>query len=223
MCQCYNNAKIAFATCVDNPIRDPAFVRRMATHDEWVPIPPYAELKARLASLQAEHVVICKQHIWASEELHETRQVAEQAVVQGRDREQVEALRSVARSRLFAHVKFYDDEKGQIENCMKAVREDMLDHDYMTHEGVPCSPKRMRHFRAMCDPFPVQYATQWAYEHLPSDVRAQRRARALERWRKGAYLLGILTFWTRVTFAPGGEGSRAALDRVSKRARTSGA
>ena len=218
-----NNVKIAFATCVDDPTQDSAVVCTMATYDEWVPIPPYAELKARLAIFEAEHMVICKQHIWASEEMCENRRTAAQAIAQGCDRKQTEALKTAATRRLLAHMKFYDDEKEQMEYCMKVVREDMWDHDYMTHQGVPCSPKRMRHFRAMCDPFPVQYAKQWAYEHLPSDVRAQRRTRALERWRKGAYLLGILTFWTRATFAPGGEGSRAALERVSKRARTSGA
>ncbi len=223
MYQRSNNVNTAFATCVDAPTQDPAFVCAMATYDDWVPIPPYEELKARLAIFQAEHMVICKQHIWAGEEMCENRQIAAQAIAQGCDREQTEALQTAARRRLLAHMKFYDDEKEQMEYCMKAVREDMWDHDYMTHQGFPCSPKRMRHFRAMCDPFPVEYAKKWVYEHLPSDVRAQRRARALERWRKGAYLLGILTFWTRATFAPGGEGSRAALERVSKRARTNGA
>lgn len=191
----------------------------MATYDDWVPIPPMAELKVRVKLLDQEHVTINKHKLWIYEAIYSNCDTADAAIAQGCDEEQVEEMKLRANKELRQHEENHDTELHHIEALTKAAREDMWDHDYMCNHGYPCSAKRKRHFRAMCDPFPRLYAKQWAYDHLPSDVRAERRARALERWRKGAYLLGILTFWTRITCEPGGRGSRAAIERASKRAR----
>ena len=154
----------------------------MATYDDWVPIPPYAELQVRIKLLCAEHKFVDTQFHWANMEAHEL-------------------------------------EKNRLMKLTEATREEMWDHMYMAERGHPCTAKRKRHFHAMCDFQPRAYARKWVYFHLPSDVRAERRARALERWRKAAYLLGVLTFWKHATNKEGSKAARAALERVSKRAR----
>lgn len=191
----------------------------MATYDDWVPIPPYAELAVRIKIFQAEHMFVCKQHYWANDEFVNNIRIADEAIRQQCDPKQVKAIKYKANAVLNKHMTAHEHEKEQLEKLTCATREDMWDHNYMAERGRPSSAKRRRHFHAMCDPMPRAYARKWVYEHLPSDVRAERRARALERWRKAAYLLGVLAFWKHATNKEGSKAARAALERVSKRAR----
>ena len=191
----------------------------MAASNDWVPIPPYAELQVRIKILQAEHMFVCKQYYWANDEFVNNIRIADEAIQQKCDPKQAKATKYKANAVLCKHMEAHELEKGRLEKLTYATREDMWDHNYMAERGHPSSLKRRRHFHAMCDPMPLAYTRKWVYEHLPSDVRAERRARALERWRKAAYLLSVLAFWKHETNKDGSKAARAALERVSKRAR----
>ena len=191
----------------------------MAAYDDWVPIPPYAELKARVAIFEAEHMEVCKWVYWAQEEISNNYRIAHHAIQQGCDKDQIAGVRIRANTALLDHAKAHEAEKERLEKLTGEARQDMWDHVEMAERGRPSSAKRRRHFHAMCDPMPIAYTRKWVYEHLPSDVRAERRARALERWRKAAYLLGVLAFWKHATNKDGSKAARAALERVAKRAR----
>ena len=106
---------------------------------------------------------------------------------------------------------------------------DMWDHQSLARGCLPLSSKRKEYSLAICGMSRQAFdrgrwlafdRERWVRDHLPADIRAQQRACALERWRKAAYLLGVLTFWRRVTNAAGSKASCAALARVTKRART---
>ena len=191
----------------------------MATYDDWVPIPPYAELQVRIKLLCAEHKFVDTQFYWANTEFVDNIRIADEAIKQRCDPEQVKAIKYKANAVLSKHMEAHELEKKGIMKLIEATREEMWDHNLMATKGYPSTAKRRRHFHAMCDPMPIAYAQKWIYEHLPIDVRAERRARALERWRKAAYLLGVLTFWKHATNKEGSKAARAALERVSKRAR----
>tara|TARA_B100000902_G_scaffold341789_1_gene345418 strand:+ start:272 stop:853 length:582 start_codon:yes stop_codon:yes gene_type:complete len=191
----------------------------MATYDDWVPIPPYEELKARVKIFQAEHTVVCKWEYWGWEAHANNCDNAEKALRQGCNPKQVAETQLMKNAVLRKHIEAHLVEKEQLEKLTFAAREDMWDHNYMAERGHPSSAKRKRHWRAHCEFQSAAYTRKWVYEHLPSDVRVQRRARALERWRKAAYLLGILAFWKHATNKDGSKAARAALERVSKRAR----
>ena len=191
----------------------------MAAYDDWVPIPPYEELKARVKIFEAEHTVVCKWEYWGWEAHAKNLDSANEAIRQGCDSKQVTAIRMKANTELRKHIAAHEVEKERFVKLTGEARQDMWDHNFMAMRGYPSSGKRKRHFHAMCDPMPLAYTRKWVYEHLPSDVRAERRARALERWRKAAYLLGVLAFWKHATNKEGSKAARAALERVSKRAR----
>lgn len=191
----------------------------MAAYDDWVPIPPYAELKARVAIFEAEHMEVCKWGYWAQEEISNNYKTSFEAIKEGCNKDQVLAVRMQSNALLNAHVEAHEAEKERLKALTGEARQDMWDHVDMAERGRPSSAKRRRHFHAMCDPMSLVYKRKWVYEHLPSDVRAERRARALERWRKAAYLLSVLAFWKHATNKDGSKAARAALERVSKRAR----
>ena len=187
----------------------------MAAYDDWVPIPPYAELELRVKLFQAEHMFVCKQYYWASEEYTNNIRIADEAIKQRCNKDQVNAARFKANAVLSKHMEAHEREKDRLEELTFATREDMWDHKFMAEQGHPSSAARKRQFHAMCDFQSPEYARKWVYEHLPSDVRAERRARALERWRKAVYLLSVLEFWKRVTNKPGSRAARAALEATS--------
>ncbi len=191
----------------------------MAAYDDWVPIPPYAELELRVKLFQAEHMFVCKQYYWANDEFVNNIRIADEAIKQRCDEKQVKAIKYKANAVLSKHMEAHELEKDRLEQLTFNTREDMWDHKFMAEQGHPSSAARKRHCHAMCDFQSPEYARKWVYEHLPSDVRAERRARALERWRKAAYLLGVLAFWKHVTNKEGSKAAIAALDRVQKRAR----
>ena len=191
----------------------------MATYDDWVPIPPYAELKARVKIFQDEHMVVCKWEHWAWEAHANNCDSAEKALRLGCNSKQVAEIQLKANAELRKHVAAHELEKERLEKLTFAAREDMWDHNFMATRGYPSSGKRKRHFHAYCDFKSSAYRRKWVYEHLPSDVRVERRARALERWRKAAYLLSVLAFWKHVTNKEGSKAAIAALGRVEKRAR----
>lgn len=171
----------------------------MATNDDWVPIPPLSELKTLAEIYHKEHEHACKQYSGATVMYTKNTRIGNEAIRQGWDAKQVTALRAKANAVIAKHMEAHEAEKDRLDNLIRRTREDMRDHKHMVELGHPSSVKRARHFHAMCDPFPPEYAKKWVYEHLPSDVRAPRRARALERWRKAAYLVGVLGFWKHVT------------------------
>ena len=192
--------------------------------DVWVPIPTYAELKVNLALLKSERAEITKNRDAAADAfLFTSFANREKAISEGRNADQARVLMKQTRAIARMHEEDHEEELKIVEKLTAQTHTDMWDHKSMAEQGRPSSGKRLRHFLSACGSFPSWYAARWAYEHLPVDVLAERRARALERWRKGAYLLGLLTFWKRVTSAPNSKAARAALDRVAahqaKRAR----
>ena len=159
----------------------------MAAYDDWVPIPPYAELQVRINLLCAEHKFVDTQFHWANGEFVNNIRIADEAIKQKCDPEQVKAIKYKANAVLSKHMEAHELEKDRLIKLTEATRQDMWDHVEMVERGRPSSAKRRRHFHAMCDPMPRAYARKWVYEQLrqatcaPSGARVRLSAGARRR------------------------------------------
>ena len=86
----------------------------MAAYDDWVPIPPYAELELRVKLFQAEHMFVCKQYYWASEEYTNNIRIADEAIKQRCNKDQVNAARFKANAVLSKHMEAHEREKDRL-------------------------------------------------------------------------------------------------------------
>lgn len=198
---------------MDTPWTTAAFRPDDGAVPRWTPIPSYAELKARCQILKSESR--------AAEMLQQQylRDIARFNWVQ----DQSDEGRRTRRAEQAQH-----REKEAIDTVIHSIHNDMWDHADMRKGRMPASGKRRAFCLQMCETFTVDFNAvewnrrkrAWIRAHLPPDVVEEVRAAARERWRKAAYLLGIVSFWARVACAPGSRGARAAVARVEKRART---
>lgn len=161
----------------------------------WIPIPSYAELEVRRRLLEPELEAAKTECFdsWDSQLDPYTQRVVEE-----------EALRL----------------------ALGNVFDDRMDHQSMAQGRIPISEKRWHFLMHLGNHVQPRYPDQapldrprWIRAHLPPDLVEKVRAEARERWRKTAYLAGIVSFWSRVACAPGSRGARAALARLEKRAR----
>ena len=179
----------------------------------WQPIPSYAELLVRrgvleseqdaVRLLQYEYQVQISRFNWTQEHTDAARWTRRAEEAQLRER-------------------------MALDDVIHAIHCDMWDHTDMRNGRMPGSRKRRNFCLRVCDTFTVdanvgewnRRRRAWIRAHQPPDVVEELRAKARERWRKAAYLLGILSFWKRVGCAPGSLGARAAIARLEKRARS---
>ena len=165
----------------------------------WDPIDPYAELRVRLQVLRPEHKAVLALRDRFDEHRHSTSKFAmDQATVWRR----------------------LNEEMNFLDKILQCTCEDMWDHRSLSKlECRHLSRKRKAHMRQAIPHADEKERRSWLYARMPPDALAERREKARERWRKAAYLLGILCFWRHVASAPGSKASRAALARLAKRAR----
>lgn len=179
----------------------------------WQPIPSYAELLVRrrvleseqdaVKLLQHEYLVEISKFNWTQEHTDAARWTRRAEEAQLR-------------------------EKLALDNVIHSIHNDMWDHADMRKGRMPASRKRRPFCLRVCETFTVdsnavgwnRRKRAWIRAHQPPDLVEELRAQARERWRKAAYLLGILSFWARVGCAPGSRGARAAIARLEKRARS---
>lgn len=186
-----------------------------------MPIPPYTELKVNLVLLKAERdtVAALRDQSKDDSDYHRDKMTGADLVL----------TRHANKRAADYHMKQQQDELEDLETLIHSTHDDMWDHQSLARGCLPLSSKRKEYSLAICGMSRQAFdrgrwlafdRERWVRDHLPADIRAQQRACALERWRKAAYLLGVLTFWRRVTNAAGSKASCAALARVTKRART---
>ena len=165
----------------------------------WDPIDPYAELSVRLQVLRPERASICNL----------------------RDKlDQHRAFRAdcfLDQARLWRRL---NEEMNDLDAILRKTCNEMWDHRCLSNLNCRgLSRQRFSHVLQAIPHADEKERRRWLYARMPPDALAKRLEKARERWRKAAYLLGILCFWRHVANAPGSKASRAALARLAKRAR----
>jgi hypothetical protein len=164
----------------------------------WDPIDSYAELTVRLQVLRPERISMCN----LREKLDPNRYNTSNCFLD--------------QARLWRRLN--DDIHG-MDAVIHRTNQDLWDHRSVAKLEPPKSRKRFSHMMQAIPWADEKERRRWLYARLPPDALAQRREQARERWRKAAYLLGILCFWRHVASVPGSKAARAALARLGKRGR----
>lgn len=162
----------------------------------WDPIDPYAELTVRLQVLRPERKAISDLMDKLDQYRHNTSNCF------------------LDQAKLWRRLNF---ERNIMDEVIGKTIQAMWDHrSVATLECRYLSRKRFAHMMRAIPHANDKERRRWLYARLPPDALAQRREQARERWRKAAYLLGILCFWRHVASAPGSKAARAALARLGK-------
>ena len=169
----------------------------------WDPIEPYAELTVRLQVLRSERKAIS--NLMAAEEAMLER------------RAYATSNRFLDQAKLWRRL---NEERNLLDEVSDKINQDLWDHHSVAKlEFIHLSRKRFAHMMQAIPHANGKERRRWLYARLPPDALAQRREQARERWRKAAYLLGILCFWRPVASGPGSKAARAARARLGKRSR----